>query len=180
MTSKTPPSETRRSPSGPPGTLPWPGAWRDPAFWIATGCGSGLLPKAPGTWGTLVALALGWCLHGAGGPLAMGLAAVGALLIGVWASERYMRRTATHDPGAIVIDEFAGQWLALVAMPAGGGPVHWAAAFILFRIFDILKPWPIGVLDRRIKGGWGVMLDDIAAGAYAALVLWGGSHVFGS
>lgn len=163
-----------------PRLWPWPGAWRDPAFWIATGGGSGLLPKAPGTWGSLAALGLGWIIYASWGPLAIGLGAVAALFLGVWASERFMRRTGAHDPGAIVIDEFAGQWLALVAMPAAGGLIHWAAAFVLFRIFDILKPWPVGLLDRRVKGGWGVMLDDVAAGLYAALALWGISYVFRS
>ena len=157
---------------------PWPGAWHDPTFWIATGGGSGLLPKAPGTWGSLAALGIGWLIYAGGGPLAIGLGALAALLIGVWASARYMRHSGDHDPGAIVIDEFAGQWITLVAMPVAASPVYWATAFVLFRLFDILKPWPIGVIDRAVKGGWGVMLDDVVAGLYAAILLWGASHVF--
>lgn len=165
----SPPSPTR---------LPWPGAWRDPAFWIATWGGSGLLPRAPGTWGTLAALPFGWLLLEFGGPQALLIGVLASLFAGVWASERYMAHTGAHDPGSVVIDEVAGMWLTLFAMPIGAAWTYWLAAFALFRLFDILKPWPISLIDRRAGGGWGVMLDDIVAGIYAAAVLWGVIYVF--
>lgn len=158
-------------------SLPWPGAWRDPAFWIATWGASGLLPRAPGTWGTLTALPFGWLLLEAGGPHALLIGVLAALFGGVWASERYMARTGAHDPGSVVIDEVAGMWLTLFAMPLGAPWYFWVAAFGLFRLFDILKPWPISLIDRKAGGGWGVMLDDIVAGIYAAAVLWGAIYV---
>jgi len=157
--------------------LPYKDAWRDPAFWIATWFGSGLIPFAPGTWGTLAALPFGWWLYSAGGAPALLLGACVALVAGVWASNRYMAQTGRHDPGAVVIDEVAGVWITLAALPVGAAWYFWAIAFVLFRFFDILKPWPIRSLDRNVGGGWGVMLDDIVAGLFGAVVLWGIAHV---
>lgn len=159
-------------------TLPYAGATRDPAFWIATWGGSGLLPKAPGTWGSVAALVSGYFLHMIWGMPGLAVGAVLTLVLGLWASARYMAQSGTHDPGAIVIDEVAGMWLTLLALPMAAGIHHWVMAFILFRLFDIVKPWPVGVIDRRLPGTWGVMLDDVAAGVYAALLLWGLGLVF--
>ena len=158
--------------------FPWKDAWRDPAFWIATWFGSGLIPFAPGTWGTVAALPFGWALYCAGGAPALLLGALVALGTGVWASNRYMAQTGRHDPGTIVIDEVAGVWITLAALPEGAAWYFWLIAFTLFRFFDIVKPWPIRSLDRNLGGGWGVMLDDIVAGLFGAAALWGIVHVF--
>jgi len=137
--------------------------------WIASGCGSGLVPRAPGTVGSLAALLpwLGLRLL----PLpAYLLVLAAAFVLGVWACGRAARRVGLHDPGAFVWDEFVGQWLAL--LPVLAGP-WWGVAlgFALFRLFDVWKPWPVGWADRRLHGGLGVMADDVLAGLMAAGVL---------
>jgi phosphatidylglycerophosphatase A len=100
----------------------------------------------------------------------MGLAAAMAvvLVVGCWAAAKFAHASAIRDPGAVVIDEVAGQWLAL--LPAPLDPLDYAVAFLLFRIFDIWKPWPVGWVDGRVHGGFGIMLDDLAAAVYAALM----------
>ena len=137
-------------------------------MFIATGAGSGYLPKAPGTWGTLVGLLLWWPL--AGLSLAAYLAAVAVLFIvgvaGAGAAEKILDR---GDPGVVVIDEIVGVLIALAAVPLH--PVAALAGFALFRLFDIAKPFPVGWVDRHLHGGLGIMLDDVAAGLYALLVL---------
>jgi phosphatidylglycerophosphatase A len=136
---------------------------------IATGLGVGLLPKAPGTWASLAALPLGWLICSWGGAIALGLAAVGVFIVGWWASEATARASRAHDPGFVVIDEIAAQLVVLLA-----APLKWPlylAAFLLFRLFDIWKPFPVNWLDRHLKGGIGIMLDDMAAAIYALLVL---------
>ena len=141
-----------------------------PAVLIATGLGTGYLPKAPGTWGSLLAAALAWPMAQAGGPVALLVGAVLATLVGTWATRVYMARTGTQDPGAVVIDEVAGQWLALALCPLH--PLWWAIAFVAFRVADITKPFPASWIDRNMHSAFGVMLDDLVAGAYAALVVW--------
>ena len=138
---------------------------------LATWFGAGLMPWAPGTWGSLAAVLLALPIaHLSGRP---GLAAAAALAFaaGCWAAGRYERETGKRDPGAVVIDEVAGQWLVLAAVPAG--PWTWAGAFVLFRAADILKPWPARAAERRLPGGLAVMVDDIAAAAWAVVVLQG-------
>ena len=145
--------------------------------WIAFGFGSGLAPWAPGTFGTLAAVPLYWLLQ----PLS--LAAYLALLlvfsgIGVWACGRTARELGSKDPSAIVWDEVVGYLLAMTGSP-GGWP--WAVAgFVVFRLFDIWKPWPVHVLDQRVTGGLGIILDDLAAGAMAWAVLWLAAAVVGA
>ncbi|MEM6681186.1 MAG: phosphatidylglycerophosphatase A [Pseudomonadota bacterium] len=140
---------------------------------IALGFGSGLLRPAPGTWGSLAAVLLGYGAFLAAGPIAVAVAAALACVIGIWAAERYGQITGTSDASQVVIDEFAGQWIALlpVVYVAPDQWLCWAASFALFRLFDVLKPGPIGILDRRLKGGLGVMADDILAGALSAVLL---------
>jgi phosphatidylglycerophosphatase A len=136
---------------------------------IAVFFGAGLLPKAPGTWGSLAALPLAWLIQIWGGTLWLAGAAALCFLIGVWASSVHAPTLDGDDPGAIVIDEVAGQWLTLLVVPAD--VVLYAAGFVLFRFFDIVKPWPVSWADRRIKGGIGIMFDDILAAIYAAILL---------
>ncbi|MGE0713994.1 MAG: phosphatidylglycerophosphatase A [Alphaproteobacteria bacterium] len=144
---------------------------RHPAVLVATGFGVGFAPRAPGTWGSLAALPFGWALLHAGGPWLLAAAAAVILMVGAVATDMLLARGAADDPGYVVADEIGGQWLAL--LPAAPDLETVAAAFVLFRLFDIVKPWPIGWLDRRISGGVGAMLDDTVAGFAAAAVLMG-------
>jgi phosphatidylglycerophosphatase A len=142
--------------------------WDKPTQVLAFGFGAGLAPRAPGTFGTLVAIPLYLALA----PLPMAVyLAITALLFGfgVWLCGRVARDLGVHDHGGIVWDEIVG---LLITMAAGyAGFASLAAGFILFRLFDIWKPWPIGWLDRQVHGGFGIMLDDAVAGLYAALLL---------
>ncbi len=141
-----------------------PSLW-SPAILVATACGSGYLPKAPGTWGSLAAALAAWPLAAAFGPTALLAAAAGATVLGLWATKVYISRTGAKDPGPVVIDEVAGQWLTLAACPLD--PFWWLAGFLAFRVTDITKPFPANWVDRRVDGAGGVMLDDLVAGAYA-------------
>jgi phosphatidylglycerophosphatase A len=147
-----------------------------PASLLATWFGSGLLPRAPGTWGSLAALPFAYALTAAGGPWTLLAAAVAAFLAGVWASGVYATASGAHDPGSVVIDEVAGQWLTLVPLattPVALDPLLYGIAFVAFRAFDVLKPWPIRYFERNLPGAWGIMADDIAAGVLAGLVTFG-------
>lgn len=142
--------------------------FRHPVTLISTWFGSGLLNPAPGTWGSAAALPLGIVLMWAGtGYLVAGIIVVTA--VGIWASDIYGKAKGVSDSGEIVIDEVAGQWIALLAASLAIGDI--LVAFALFRLFDITKPWPAGWCDKNLKGGVGVMVDDIVAGAYAFLAL---------
>lgn len=142
-----------------------------PAGWIACGFGAGLSPFAPGTAGSLAAL-LPWIVLRELPLSYYAVALAIAFALGVWACHWAVRSLKIADPGAVVWDEFVGQWIALA-------PLVWATrgwlwvfwAFALFRIFDIVKPWPVSWADRKVAGGFGVMLDDAIAGLYAAAVL---------
>ncbi len=147
---------------------------------IATFGFVGLLPVAAGTWGSLAALLAGYLLHVAGGfPLLLG-ATVAAYGLGIWATRVETFEQADLDPSHIVIDEVVGMWIALMPLSAGlwfaGAPATlfpwpgWVSAFVLFRIFDIWKPGPIGWADRR-EGPTGVMLDDVVAGLLTAAIV---------
>ncbi|WP_439577369.1 phosphatidylglycerophosphatase A family protein [Elioraea sp.] len=136
---------------------------------IASLFGVGFLHPGPGTWGSAVALVPGAVMLALAGPLAVAASALALTALGWWAVARELERTPESDPGWIVIDEAAGMWLALVGLPAFG----WAgvaAAFALFRLFDIAKPGPVGWADRQ-GGATGVMLDDLIAGALAVFAL---------
>ena len=145
---------------------------------VATFFGVGLLPWAPGTWGSAAAIPVAWVLHGLGGFPALLLAALAVTLIGWAATAAATRGKADHDPSEVVIDEVAGMFFALLPLSyglwqAGAEPwafpwPGWVAAFVLFRLFDITKPGPVGWADRRC-GALGVMLDDVIAGVMAAV-----------
>ena len=142
-----------------------------PAGWIASGFGSGFSPFASGTAGSAAALVPWLFLRELPMPWLIGVIVV-TFLIGVWASDIVIERLHISDPGVIVWDEFVGQWITLLPLlvwPANG--VWIIVGFFLFRLFDVWKPWPCSWADRRVKGGVGVMLDDVLAGAYAAIVL---------
>ncbi|GAB6058246.1 phosphatidylglycerophosphatase A family protein [Desulfonatronum parangueonense] len=138
---------------------------------IATLGPFGLLPRMPGTWGSLAAiLAAPWLFM----PLSFSmrvLVLLFILLVGTWAASRSERIFGRKDPGCVVVDELLGQWLTLLPF-AVLSPLQLAAGFVFFRIFDIIKPWPIRYVDRHVPGGFGVMLDDGIAAIPAAAALW--------
>jgi len=142
-----------------------------PAHFIALGFGSGLAPKAPGTFGTLAALVLFWLLAYvlAMPPFVVAFVAVPLFVLGLWASEATAKDLGVDDHGAIVIDEIAA-FLPLAAL-ASQSFVLQLVAFGLFRLFDIWKPPPIKAFEQRLKGGFGIMFDDVVAAAYAYAVL---------
>jgi phosphatidylglycerophosphatase A len=131
----------------------------------------------PGTWASLAALPCGWAIRSLGGTTALAAAAAIAFVLGCWAATRVAAASGHHDPGFIVIDEIAAQWLVLLATPLDWR--FYAAAFLLFRLFDIAKPWPIRSVERRVAGGFGIMLDDVVAALYALVLLLIGQGVFG-
>ena len=161
-------------------------AWRpkasvvfgSPVHLLAFGLGTGLMPKGPGTAGTLVGIPLFLAM------MPLSLPMFGALLLalslfGCWLCGESARRLGVHDYGGIVFDEIVGYVIAatpllpVFALNRHGLAVGLAAAFGLFRVFDIWKPWPIRVLDDRLHGGVGIMVDDLVAGLFAAVALWG-------
>ena len=141
---------------------------RSPTLLLAFGFGSGLSPKAPGTIGTLAAIPLWWLL--AQLPLSSYLIIVFfSAIIGIYICGAAAKTLGVHDHGGIVWDEFVGFWIAMAALP-----VSWVSlllGFVLFRLFDILKPWPISWLDKKVSGGFGIMVDDVIAGFAAAGVI---------
>ncbi len=140
-----------------------------PGVLFATWFGVGYLPKAPGTWGSLAALPFAWAAVSIGGVGTLVVATFIVFLVGLWASRDYMARSGTHDPGSIVIDEVAGQWIVLLVAPQN--PFAYVLGFLLFRFFDVLKPWPISWVDKNIGGAWGVMVDDVLAGVFGLVAM---------
>ncbi len=135
---------------------------------IATFFGAGHSPIWPGTAGTLAAIPLAYLLLGLGHAWLIG-ATVVLFFAGTWAAERYCEMTGKHDNRRVVIDEVVGYLLCLWVVPCS--LPNLGLAFVLFRLFDTWKPWPIRVVDRRVKGGFGVMADDVLAGALSAVLL---------
>ena len=142
-----------------------------PAFFLATGFGIGLIPFAPGTWGSLLGILIYLALH------ALGMAPLWELLIillffflALWACNVVLEKSDVHDPPALVIDETVAMMLLLATIPIT--TVWVIVAFLTFRVLDIFKPWPISTIDAKIKTGLGVMLDDVVA------VLIGGFLIF--
>ena len=138
---------------------------------LATGLYSGYAPIAPGTIGSAVGLVLFVPVRLLGSPAVEAMVLVALFGFGVWSASVTERHTGRSDPGIIVIDEIVGMLVTLAFVPVG-----WTAAvagFLLFRGFDVVKPYPVGVLER-LPGGWGVMADDVAAGIYAQLILRAG------
>ena len=141
---------------------------RNPDHFFAFGFGSGLAPKAPGTFGTLAAIPIFWLIQDLPLPVYLLWLAV-TFVLGVYWCERSSKALGVHDHGGIVWDEMVGYWITMLMAPAGW--LWMLIGFVLFRFFDIVKPWPIGWLDRRVEGGMGIMVDDVLAGIYALIVL---------
>lgn len=149
---------------------------RDPWIILATWFGSSLIGIGAGTWGTLAAIPFAASILFFGGPYALILFIIAISALGWKASAEFEKKTGQHDCSLIVIDEVAGYSIALLAAPQPLNILWIFIAFVVFRIIDTLKPWPISILDTKIDGATGVMLDDIAAGAVSALIIWGLSY----
>lgn len=144
---------------------------KDPRLALAFGFGSGLSPIMPGTMGTLVALPFYWLMA----PLDMWLyisIVVASIAVGIYLCGYSAKKMKVHDHPGIVWDEFSGMWITMIAIPLSWQTL--LAGFVLFRIFDMLKPWPISLADKHIHGGFGIMFDDVLAGVFAWACLFGG------
>lgn len=142
--------------------------FKNPNHLFAFGFGSGLAKKAPGTFGTLAAIPFFLLLQNLSWPIYLSWLLVTFALGVVWC-DRSSKALGVHDHGGIVWDEFVGFWITMFMAPAGW--VWILLGFVLFRFFDILKPWPINWLDKKVHGGFGIMIDDVLAGIYALIVL---------
>lgn len=151
-------------------SLPKP-SLSNPIHMLAFGLGSGLSPKAPGTFGTLAALPIYWWLLADLAPWLFALVVLISFVAGVYICEKTSQDLGVHDHGGIVIDEWVGMWITLFLVPKG--LIWMLIGFALFRFFDIIKPWPIKWLDQHVKGGFGIMIDDVLAGVMAWAVLHG-------
>ena len=141
------------------------GVW----WYLATWFGCGLSPFMSGTAGSLGALPFGFAIHYFFGNFALFAASLIIFAVGVWSSNQYLAHMeSSEDPGEIVIDEVAGQWLTLCVLFPNWQ--SYVVGFVLFRLFDIFKPWPISIADRNIKGGFGVMFDDMLAGFFPIVI----------
>lgn len=138
-----------------------------PINFLAFGAGSGMAPVAPGTFGTLAAIPVWFLLPN---NLWVYLITVAVLFaVGVWLCERCSQSLGEHDHPGIVFDEWVGYFITMIAVPKSIWLI--ALGFVLFRLFDVLKPWPIGELDKRVSGGFGIMIDDVIAGIFAGISL---------
>ena len=135
---------------------------------IATGLGLGYAPFAPGTFGTMLALPIYFLIRHLPLPMYAVVLAV-LILVAVAAAGAAEKILDRPDPGEVVIDEVVGMLVAMIAIPPH--PLAWILAFALFRFFDIVKPWPVGYIDRHFHGGLGIVMDDLAAGLYALAAL---------
>lgn len=149
------------------------GLLRNPVQLLAFGFGSGLAPKAPGTFGTLLAVVF-YVLLAELSLSSYTVSVIAAAVAGVWICGAASRQLGVHDHGGIVWDEFVGFWITMWAVPPSWAWV--VIGFGLFRFFDVVKPWPIGWLDKKVGGGFGIMVDDMIAGLMACgvlhLIIW--------
>lgn len=148
---------------------------KNPIHFLALGFGSGLAAKAPGTFGTLAAIPLFLLLAPLSLPVYLAVTLL-SVIVGIYICDKAAKDMQVHDHGAIVWDEVAGLLITLIAVPAGW---QWIViGFVLFRFFDILKPWPIKWLDAKVHGGFGIMIDDVLAGIFALICLQGLAYYF--
>lgn len=149
--------------------------FKAPSLWLATWFGCGFMKPAPGTWGSLGAIPFALIITLLGQPIYLAPAILIVCALGWWSAHRFEKTSGEHDSKMIVIDEVAGQWIALwpVLTASTINPVLVIVSFVLFRIFDIIKPWPVSYFDRKVPGASGVMGDDIAAGIISALIIKG-------
>lgn len=148
------------------------------ANFFATWLYSGYLKPAPGTWGSLAAIPFGIALLYTQSYAIIIAATLFVFILGLWSARLFSEQSGIHDDKRIVIDEVVGQWIAFIPLTMTQlNPLAIAAAFIAFRFFDILKPWPISFIDKKMPGAYSVMMDDVAAGIFAAaFILYGRLH----
>lgn len=139
---------------------------------LATWFGAGLFPKAPGTMGSLAALPFAWVIMEYSGRAGLLAATILVFFIGLWATKIYLAETGKTDPGEVVIDEVVGQWLVCLLISNNYDMGQYILALLAFRVFDVMKPWPVSVVDQR-HDAMGVMGDDVVAGIMGAVTLWG-------
>ena len=142
---------------------------KQPAIFLSTLGGVGYLPKAPGTWASLLTLTPVFLIQSYSGFFGLLVFCSIIFILGIWASTHHERLTKSHDPQHCVIDECLGQSLVLLFTP--NDLSFYLLAFVYFRFFDIIKPWPTNWVDRNVKGGLGVMFDDVVAGAQAIIAM---------
>lgn len=140
---------------------------RTPAQFIASGFGSGCMPFAPGTFGTIAAIPLWYCLQFLPFYSYLGIVLI-IFIFGTYFAHKASHELNVHDHGGIVIDEFVGYFITMSLIPTSW--INVLIGFILFRIFDVIKPWPIRYFDKHVKGGFGIMIDDVIAGLIACLI----------
>ena len=140
----------------------------NPLHLLSLGFGSGLAPRAPGTFGTLVAIPFYLLLAELDLPFYLVIVAV-AFVIGVFLCGYTSKALGVHDHSGIVWDEFVGFWITMIAVPLSWQSI--LLGFVLFRIFDIFKPWPVNIADKKMQGGFGIMIDDVLAGIYALICM---------
>ncbi|MDX2478551.1 MAG: phosphatidylglycerophosphatase A [Gammaproteobacteria bacterium] len=144
------------------------GILKDPVHWLAFGFGSGCSPWAPGTFGTLAAIPVYLLLQGTSLWMYLLITTL-MFFIGIWLCGKTTKKLGVHDHSGIVWDEIVGYLVTMIAAPQGW--LWIVTGFVLFRVFDILKPWPISIADKKISGGFGIMIDDIIAGIFAFTTL---------
>ena len=142
-----------------------------PSLMLSTWFYSGLFPFAPGTFGSIAALPFAWLIVEHAGKLGLANATLIIFIIGVWASKKYMEETGKTDPGEVVIDEVVGQWIVCLVIVDNNNIGQYLLALLSFRVFDILKPWPISLFDQR-HDEYGLMMDDVVAGFMGAAVFY--------
>ena len=144
------------------------GKLKNPMVLLATGFGAGCAPKAPGTAGTLVAIPFVYFMQQLSLEFYLVITVV-TCVVGIVICDIAANKLGVHDHPGIVFDEIAGYFVTMIAAPTGW--VWIVTGFVLFRVFDIIKPWPISILDKNVKGGVGIMVDDIVAGCFALVIL---------
>jgi phosphatidylglycerophosphatase A len=142
-----------------------------PIHWLAFGLGSGLAPKAPGTFGTLAALPIWWWLLKDLSLMPYIAMLIITFIVGIYLCDKTSKDMGVHDHGGIVWDEWVGIWITLLLLPQTHTVAWLIVGFVLFRFFDIVKPWPIKWLDQKVSGGFGIMIDDVVAGIFSLIVL---------
>jgi phosphatidylglycerophosphatase A len=145
-----------------------------PVCFLGLGFGSGLAPKAPGTFGTIAAIPIYLLMQNLSLASYLVLTVI-AFIVGIWICQKSADWLGKEDPSAVVWDEIVGYLVTMITAPQGW---QWVAlGFVLFRFFDILKPWPISLADKELHGGFGIMLDDVIAGVFAAVCLQGVQYI---
>ena len=149
----------------------WNKSFFHPSLMVSTWFYTGLFPIAPGTMGSIVAMPFAWLIIEYAGKFGLANATLIVFVIGLWSSHEYMNETGKTDPGEVVVDEVVGQWLVCLLIIDNNHIGQYILALLAFRIFDIMKPWPVSHFDKR-HDAYGVMMDDVAAGILGAAMLY--------